>query len=86
MSCRLPVIVAPKASRNAVIGEYQGSIKIALTAAPTDGKANQALIEFLAEKLKLPKRNISILRGTTNKRKLVEIHGIDLADVKKMLA
>ena len=85
MGCKLEIIVAPKSSRNAVLGEYQGRIKIALTAAPTDGKANQALVEFLAEKLGIPKRNISILRGATNKRKLVEVHGIEMSEAHRLL-
>ena len=77
--------MAPKASRNAVIGEYQGGIKIALTAPPTDGKANQALVEFLSEKLGVPKRSISIIRGATNKRKVVSIEGLETNAAKKLL-
>ena len=84
-SFSLQIIVAPKASRNAVIGEYQGGIKIALTAPPTDGKANQALVEFLSEKLGVPKRNISIIRGATNKRKVVSIEGLETNAAKKLL-
>jgi len=79
---RLEVTVVPKASRNAVLGEYQGRLKIALTAPPVDGQANEALIEFLAKLVHVPKRDLFIVRGSKGKRKSVVIVGKTLADLQ----
>lgn len=72
---QLEITVAPKSSRNSILGEHQGRLKIALTAPPVDGKANEALIAFLSKLLDVPKRDISILRGEANKHKAVLIAG-----------
>ena len=65
------VLVVPKSSREAILGQYQDRLKIALTAAPEKGKANEALVKFLAKSFGIPKSNISILSGETNKRKTI---------------
>jgi uncharacterized protein (TIGR00251 family) len=49
--CILPVRVHPGAKRNAITGVHDGALKISLTTPPTDGRANDALIAFLAERL-----------------------------------
>jgi uncharacterized protein (TIGR00251 family) len=72
----LEVSIAPKSSRDAVLGEHGGRLKIALTAPPVDGKANEALIAFLASALGVPKRNITILRGQSSRQKVVEVMGV----------
>ena len=81
----LEVIVAPKASRNSILGEYKERIKIALTAPPLDGKANEALIEFLSKLLKTPKRDISITKGLTSKQKTLFIEGVSLEEFRKVI-
>jgi len=72
---RITVQVVPRSSKNSLAWE-QGVLKARLTAPPVDGAANEALIELLAERLSLPKRDIRIVHGTTSRRKLVEIAGI----------
>lgn len=79
----LEVIVAPKASRNYLLGEYKDKIKIALTAPPINGKANEALIEFLSKLLRVPKRDITITKGLTSKQKTIYIRGINVEDFLK---
>lgn len=69
----LQVLVAPRSSRNALLGFHDSRIKIALTAPPVDGEANEALISFLGQILKAPKSAISITRGSQAKRKEVHI-------------
>jgi uncharacterized protein (TIGR00251 family) len=57
---RLEVKVQPRASRNQVVGEQAGALKVKLTAPPVDGEANAALIEFLSAFLKIPRKDIHI--------------------------
>ena len=57
------VRVHPGARKNSVTGVHAGALKIALTAPPVDGKANEALIAFLAETLRLPRARVSSSRG-----------------------
>lgn len=70
---QLCVQVASRASSNRIIGEHNGALKIALTSAPVDGKANAALVTFLSKKLNLPKKSIEIVCGHTAKRKKLRI-------------
>ena len=74
---RIEVKVQPRSSKNQVAGEQDGALKIKLTAPPVDGEANQALIKYLSTWLKIPKKNITILKGETARHKLIEIQGID---------
>ncbi len=74
---RLPVRVIPRSSRNQLAGEQDGALKVKITAPPVDGEANQALVNFLAEYLKVAKKNIKIIKGETSKTKIIEISGIN---------
>jgi uncharacterized protein len=67
--------VQPRARRNAIVGELGEGLKIALTAAPIDGRANQACIEFLAELLDLPRSSITIVSGHSSRNKVIRITG-----------
>ncbi len=78
--------VTPRASRNEISGILSdGTIKIRLTAPPVDGKANQALIEFLAGVLEIPRSRIEIVAGTTGKDKLVSILDLDAETVHERI-
>ena len=70
---RLSVQVTPNARRSEVSGEVEGVLRIRLHAPPLDGKANEALIRFLADVLGLPKRAVSIVAGNASRRKIVEV-------------
>lgn len=61
--------VQPGAKRDAVVGLYDGKLKIALTAPPVDGKANAALQAFLSKKSKTAKSDIEIIAGQTSRSK-----------------
>ncbi|HRY13362.1 MAG TPA: DUF167 domain-containing protein [Syntrophomonadaceae bacterium] len=74
---RLEVKVQPRSSRNQIVGEQNGALKIKLTAPPVEGEANAALIDFLASCLKIPRKDITLIKGDTSRLKLVEIAGID---------
>ena len=77
-SCRLEVKVIPGASRDEVAGTMGNAVKIKLRAPPVEGRANEALIEFLAARLDLPRRALSLVRGATSRQKLLHIDGLDL--------
>lgn len=68
-----PVKVVPAGSKTSVEGAYGDMLKVKLSAAPEKGKANEALIEFLAEKLSVKRKNVKIVSGLTSKVKQVAI-------------
>jgi uncharacterized protein (TIGR00251 family) len=65
--------VRPKASRDAIVGEHAGALKVAVTAPPEKGKANGAVVALLASALGIPKGNIEIVAGTRSRDKTVAI-------------
>jgi uncharacterized protein len=83
--CTLSVRVHPGAKKNAVMGLHGGAVKIALSAPPVDGKANDSLIEFVAEKVGLPRARVSLVSGMTNRSKVLRITGRSAAEVRSAL-
>lgn len=81
----LTVKVHARARRNAVIGEVGDALKIALTAPPVEGKANEACIAFLAELLDVPRSSITIAAGETSRNKLIRVAGLSAVEVGKRL-
>ncbi len=67
---RLNIKVIPNAKRNKLV-EEPGRLKVYLTAPAVEGRANTALIEFLAEHFNIKKGKISIIRGLTSREKVV---------------
>lgn len=79
---RVTVRVVPRASRNAV-GPYEaGVLRVRVTAAPVDGKANVAVCKLLADALGIPKRAVRVVSGETARTKLVELDGVEEADLR----
>jgi uncharacterized protein (TIGR00251 family) len=83
--CTLAVRVHPGARKNGVTGVHADAVKIALTVPPVDGKANEALIAFLAEALRLPRARVSLVAGGTSRAKTVRITGKSAAEVAAAL-
>jgi len=77
--------VQPRASRNAVAGVIGDAIKLAITAPPVDGKANQAVIEFLADLFRVSKSSVVIVSGESGRNKLIAIRGMSAEQVRKVL-
>jgi uncharacterized protein (TIGR00251 family) len=76
--CTIQVRVLPNAKHEGWAGVWNNThYKIALRAPAVDGKANEALIEFLANETKLPKKSFKIVHGATNRCKTIRIVGID---------
>jgi len=82
---RFTVRVAPRASRDSVLGIHDGALKVALTAPPVDGAANAALETFLARALDLARRDVRIVAGHGSRTKAVEVVGTS-ADAVRALA
>jgi uncharacterized protein (TIGR00251 family) len=81
-----PVRVLPRSSRNEVAGITGDALKVKLTAPPVEGAANKLLIEFLSEKLRVPKSRIGIVSGQTGRNKLVSVSGMNRDELSKLLA
>lgn len=73
---RFPVKVVPGASRSGIVGWLGDDLKIRIQAPATDGKANDALCEFLASEFGLPKSAVRIASGFSSRKKLVEADGL----------
>jgi uncharacterized protein (TIGR00251 family) len=70
------VRVQPRASRDEVAGEMNGALKVRLQAPAVDNRANEALCEYLAALLKMPKSAVRILSGDRSRIKRLEIRGV----------
>jgi len=83
---RIAVHVQPNASRSEVAGEVEGALKIRLNAPPVDGKANEVLERFIAEKLGVARRAVSVSHGHTSRQKLLEVKAdLDVDQAKNRL-
>ena len=72
----LELYVQPGARKSEFAGEHGGRMKVKLAAPPVDGKANDALVEFLAAHYGVPKRSVRIVGGLKSRQKRVTIEGI----------
>ena len=78
------VRVQPRASREEIAGEYQGALKIRLTAPAVEDRANKALCRFLAERLNVPLSAVKILSGEKSRAKRVRVQGIAAAQINAL--
>lgn len=83
--CILPVRVHPGARSNAITGTHDGALKISLTTPPTDGRANEALIAFVAKCLRIPRARITLLTGAASRSKTLRIAGKSAVEVQAAL-
>ncbi|MGB7554781.1 MAG: DUF167 domain-containing protein [Candidatus Korobacteraceae bacterium] len=80
------VKVHPRAKKNAITGEVGDALKLALTAPPVEGRANQACIEFLAEVLNVPRSSVTIAAGESSRNKVICVRGLSAAQVEAKLS
>ncbi|HDZ91799.1 MAG: YggU family protein [Deltaproteobacteria bacterium] len=80
------VKVLPKASTTAILGQQGGIYRIKLTAPPTDGKANRALLKLLSKKLHIPKGDIEIISGERARIKVIRINHLAPERVSRLLS
>ena len=71
----ITVSVVPRSSRSEIVGIFNDSVKIKLTSSPHDNEANEELIRLLSKNLKIPKSNIKIIKGQTQKKKIINVFG-----------
>jgi uncharacterized protein len=82
--------VQPRAARNAVagtiaVGKQGDALKLAITAPPVDGKANAAVVEFLARLFGVSKSSVTIVSGETGRNKVVAVRGRTAEEIREAL-
>ncbi len=78
----LTLHIQPGAKKTEVAGEHGDALKIRLAAPPVDGKANAALLAFIAERLGVSKSAVTLKSGQTSRRKVVEVDGASVEVVR----
>ena len=78
---RTAVRVVPRARRNAVEVAEDGSLRVSVTAAPVDGKANEAVVSLVSKQLGVPKFSVRVVRGHRARNKVVEVDGLSAQEV-----
>ena len=78
------VRVIPRAKKAAFAGTRDGAIVIRVSAPPAEGAANDAVIEFLAERLRIPRRRIRIVHGAASRHKRLEIDGVTPEQIRDL--
>ena len=84
-ACILPLKVIPNAPRDEVAGWLGGALKVKIHAPAVEGRANEALTEFLAQRLGVPRRAVALVRGDRSRRKIVQISGLTTEEVQQRL-
>ncbi len=79
------VKVQPRARKNAITGEIGEALKLALTAPPVEGRANEACVEFLAEVLGVSRSSVTIAAGHSSRNKLIRVAGLSADEVRRRL-
>ncbi|MFN7951741.1 MAG: DUF167 domain-containing protein [bacterium] len=72
----LAIRVKPRASRTALVGLREGAFEVRVAAPPVDDAANEELIRFLAKRLAVPQRDLSITRGERSRHKTIHAAGL----------
>ena len=82
---RLRLRVSPGASRTELVGRHGSAWKVLVSAPPERGRANDAVVELLAGRLRVPRGAVSVVSGRTGRDKVVELHGLDAAEAERRL-
>lgn len=80
------VRVHPRARKNALTGEIGDALKLAISAPPLEGRANDACIAFFAELLNVSRSSVTIAAGHSGRNKVIRVAGMSAADVQARLA
>ena len=84
-SCTIKIRVQPKSSRNQVDGFQDGALRVRVTAAPTEGQANAAVIALLAKTLGVSKSRLEIIRGYSSRDKVVSVDTLTEQEVQRKI-
>ena len=85
-STRLRLRVSPGAGRAAVVGRHGDAWKVRVTAAPENGRANEAVLRLIADALSLPRDAVTLVSGHGGRDKIVELTGVGPALIERRLA
>jgi uncharacterized protein (TIGR00251 family) len=81
----LTLHIQPGAKKSEVAGRHGDAIKIRLAAPPVEGKANAALLAFLAQWLRIPKSALHLKSGQTSRRKIVRVEGVEAGTLTRLI-
>jgi uncharacterized protein (TIGR00251 family) len=81
----LKLRIVPNAQQDEVVGDYGEAVKVKVAAPAVDGKANAALLEFVARKLDVHPRAISLVTGEKSRNKVIAIEGLEPAEARRRL-
>ncbi len=81
----LSLYVQPGAKKTEVVGLHGGALKIRLAAPPVDGKANECLLEYVADTLNVPKRQVTLVSGLSPRSKRVVVVGMTAEEIERRL-
>lgn len=84
-ACTLELKTIPNAPRDEIAGWLGDALKVKVHAPALEGRANDALLEFLADQLGVHRRDVSLVRGDKSRHKVIRIAGLSLAEVKTRL-
>jgi uncharacterized protein len=82
---RLRLRVSPGSDRAEIVGRHGEAWKVRVTAPPERGRANQAVVRLLAERLGLPAGELEVVSGLASRDKVVELHGLGRAEAERRL-
>lgn len=80
----LTLHIQPGARKTEFAGLHGDALKIRLAAPPVDGKANEALLKFIADKLGMAKTGVILKSGSTSRRKVLEVKGVDRVAIEAL--
>jgi uncharacterized protein (TIGR00251 family) len=80
------VKVQPRAKKSSIVGEVGEALKLALTAPPIEGRANQACVAFLAELLNVSRSSVTIAAGQSSRNKVIRVAGMTAKQVQERLS
>ena len=86
VSTRLRLRVSPGARSAEVVGRHGEAWKVRVAAAPEGGRANDAVVRLLADKLSLPREAVTLVSGHGARDKIVQLAGLDSTQVEQRLA
>ncbi|MBI4989276.1 MAG: YggU family protein [Rhodocyclales bacterium] len=81
----LSLHVQPGAKKTEIVGLHGEALKIRLAAPPVDGKANESLVEFLAEQLEVPRAQVELIGGATSRQKRLRVRGASDEAIARLL-
>jgi uncharacterized protein (TIGR00251 family) len=85
-SGEIAVRLTPRAGKNEISGERDGSLLVRVTAPPVDGQANAALCRLIAKRARVGVRSVSVVRGVSSREKVVRVEGISSEELRATLS